>query len=74
MSAATQAQNAPKAFPTMVFLSAFPSPPEWKKQAHAMKPAQMSRPRLRYRMVAIPPSSPMLTDSATSCDIVMPPS
>ena len=45
-----------------------------KKQAQAMNPAQMSRPSLRYRMVAIPPSSPMLTDSATSCDIVMPPS
>ncbi len=43
-AAATAAQKMPNKLPMMVFLRASVSPPLWKKQAQAMKPAQMAMP------------------------------
>ena len=44
MKAATAAQKMPQRLPRIVFLRASVSPPVWKKQAQAIKPAQMASP------------------------------
>jgi hypothetical protein len=52
-------------------LERLPSPPEWKKQAQAMNAAHTASPMARSRNVATPPSSAILKDNATSCDMAM---
>jgi hypothetical protein len=61
----------PNTLPMIVVLSAFPSPPEWKKQAQAMNAAHTASPMARSRNVATPPSRAILKDNATSCDMAM---
>src|SRR5262245_42378534 len=68
---APHATREPNAFPMMVCLRALASPPEWKKQAHAMNAAQTASPMARSRKVATPPGNAILKDNASSCDMAM---